>query len=153
MYVSDWVGMFFLVMLVIAQPANAQLTEQEPLMPAIGGYSPVSYFTQNRAEKGRAEFAVSHQGVTYFLTSLAQVELFKRDPDKYQPQHDLCPYSLALGKQLPLDPTNFKIVGDSLLLFHVSDTAADDLADRNSSKLDEQELLQRADSIFEIIRF
>ena len=152
MYVSDWLGMFLLVMLVVAQPANAQPLVQEAVMPAIGGYSPVSYFTENRAERGYPEYAVSHQGMTYFLTSLEQVEIFKRDPEKYRPRHDLCPYSLALGKQLPLDPTNFKIVGGSLLLFHVSDVM-DDPAEWNPSIIDEQELLRRADGIHEVIRF
>ena len=37
--------------------------------PAIGGYSPVSYFTKNEAELGSPEFAVEHDGTVYWLAS------------------------------------------------------------------------------------
>lgn len=52
---------------------------------AIDGYSPVSYFSKGYAEKGRPDYAVEHQGVTYYLVDDQQVELFKADPDKYVP--------------------------------------------------------------------
>ncbi len=152
MYLGDWLGMLLLIVLIIAQPANSQPLVQEVPMPAIDGYSPVSYFTWNRAEKGDSEYAVSHDGVIYFLTSQAQVEAFNRNPDKYRPRHDPCPYSLALGGQLPLDPTNFRVVGDTLLLFHVPD-AIDGLTESNASQIGERELARRAAGSFEVIRF
>ena len=82
---------------------------------------PVSYFTENKAEKGKPEFSVEHDGTTYFLTSARQVELFNASPDKFEPRYKACPYSLAYGMVLPLDPTNFKILGGELLLFHRSE--------------------------------
>lgn len=120
--------------------------------PAIEGYSPVSYFTKQRAEKGREEFSVTHRDRTYWLTSQDQVELFRKDPDRYRPRYDVCPYSLSLGKRLPLDPANFKIVAGSLLLFHKSDQG-DGLKAFESSGLSDQELIRRADAAYVLLEF
>ncbi|MCH8134566.1 MAG: hypothetical protein IIB77_01140 [Proteobacteria bacterium] len=127
------------------QPAISQITQSLSEAPAIGGYSPVSYFSKNIAERGSPEFAVEHDGSVYYLTSVDQITEFKKNPDKYRPRHKSCPYSLAFGKVLPLDPTNFKIIGDSLLLFHISD---DDnkLLLWNASEISEDELMRRADA-------
>ena len=62
-----------------------------------------------------------------------------------------CPYSLAFGKILPLDPTNFKIVGDNLLLFHLSDDE-NGLQLWNDSKISEDELMRRADANANLFR-
>ena len=119
---------------------------------SIEGYSPVSYFTKGQAEKGSPEFAVENGGMTYYLTSQEQVTLFKQNPNKYKPRYDTCPYSLTQGKRVPLDPTNFKVIGDSLLLFHKSE-AMDGLALWNQSSTDEEELLKQADTQFTLLRF
>ena len=120
--------------------------------PAIGGYSPVSYFTAGQPEVGSAEFAVEHDGNTYYLTSAEQVELFAQNPDKYRPRYEACPYSLTLGERKPLDPTNFQIVGGYLLLFHRSDMM-DGLAAFKDSGLTDQELIERADKEYVLLRF
>ncbi len=133
------------VALFVATTSFADVTEAGAKAPAIGGYSPVSYFTENKAERGSSEFAVEHDDRVYYLTSEAQVELFKLDPDKYRPRHPSCPYSLAHGMVLPLDPTNFKVIGDSLLLFHRSEEK-DALLEWNRSEISEEELLRRADA-------
>jgi len=119
--------------------------------PAIGGHSPVSYFTKNKAELGSPEFAVEHDGTVYYLMSQEQVEIFEKNPDKYRPRHRSCSYSLALGKILPLDPTNFKIIGDNLLLFHLSDDE-NGLQLWNDSKISEDELMRRADANANLFR-
>ncbi len=120
--------------------------------PEIGGYSPVSYFTEQRAELGKAEFAVSHQGRVYYLTSAEQVEVFNTNPDRYQPRYNRCSYSLISGKKMALDPTSFKVVGDTLLLFHQSE-GVDGLAAWNNSGLTDSELMSRADKQFVLVRF
>ena len=53
---------------------------------------------------------------------------------------------------LPLDPTNFKVIGDSLLLFHRSEEK-DALLEWNSSELSEEELLRRADANLFLVEF
>ncbi|TDJ48037.1 MAG: hypothetical protein E2O52_01835 [Gammaproteobacteria bacterium] len=133
-------------------PAVAQTENIASRAPAIGGYSPVSYFTKNIAERGSRKFAVEHRGSIYYLASAAQVEVFKQNPDKYRPRHKSCPYSLAFGRVTPLDPTNFKIVGDNLLLFHLS-ADEDGLQLWNDSDIDEAELLRRADANVFLMKF
>lgn len=137
------------LLLVSSASLSAQTSNDAP---AIGGYSPVSYFTANEAQIGDPRFAVTHEGQTYFLTSHEQVELFAKNPDRYRPRHSACSYSLAYGMVLPLDPTNFKIVGDSLLLFHRSEKK-DARLEWNSGPLDEEELIARADANLFRIRF
>lgn len=135
-----------------SQNAVAQLQTANQLSPSIEGYSPVSYFTNNTAEKGHEEFAVQHGGNTYFLTSAEQVELFNANPMKYRPRYKVCPYSLALGKKLPLDPTNFKVVDNTLLLFHKSD-GGDGLKSWNASGKTDSQLIELADEQLVLLRF
>ena len=49
---------------------------------AIQGYDPVAYFKQNAAVKGSKDLAVFHQGVTYYFSSSANKEEFKKFMNK-----------------------------------------------------------------------
>lgn len=109
---------------------------------AIQGFSPVSYMTEGRAEPGRPQFQVEHDGVTYFLTSAEQVEQFRRDPMRYVPAYGgWCAYGMAVQDKFPVDPTNFKVVNGRLLLFLRNDNV-DALMRWNSG--DEAENLRKA---------
>jgi len=119
---------------------------------SIGGYSPVSYFTKGKAERGSKEYAVAHKGMVYYLASEEQVSLFNENPDKYRPRYSVCPFSLTKGKKMALDPTNFKVVGDHLLLFHKS-KGINGLSGWNQSKLTDKELIERADKEYVLFRF
>ncbi|MFK7862642.1 MAG: YHS domain-containing (seleno)protein [Pseudohongiellaceae bacterium] len=89
---------------------------------AIQGYSPVSYFTKGIAEKGSEKFAAEYKESIYYLSSQDQKDLFVANPAKYAPRFgEYCPFSLQTGMRKAIDPTSFKIVGDTLLLFHYSD--------------------------------
>lgn len=89
---------------------------------AIGGYSPVSYFENGKAEIGSPDHAVTHDGKVYHLTSDEQAKRFRANPDKYLPEHDgSCAYGASVGETFPVDPTNFKIVDGRLLLFLKND--------------------------------
>jgi YHS domain-containing protein len=143
--------------LLLAGLANSQafkkdVITRDQLMPSIGGYSPVSYFTKGIAEQGQVEFAVMYDGSTYLLASAEQVSLFNDNPTKYHPKYSICPYSLTLGMKLPLDPTNFKIVGDSLLMFHLSDDV-DGLQEWNESSKTDAELIELADYNYTLLKF
>ena len=132
-----------------AATLSAETNSKEPFLE---GYSPVSYFTAGKPEMGSPEFTVEHKGKYYYLTSAKQLAIFNKNPDKYAPRYDVCPYSLTLGAITPLNPMNFKIVGDTLLLFHKSDNAdAQELW--NNSDLSDQELIERADKKYTILRF
>ena len=112
------------------------------------GYSPVSYFTDGRAEQGVPQHNFVYQGRIYYFTSEEQIEIFKNNPTKYMPRYgEYCPYSLSLGRRVAIDPTNFKIQEGQLLLFH---------NDVELSTIDiplQSPLYQEADRQFELIRF
>lgn len=117
-------------------------------VPASGigldGYSPVSYFTIGRPEKGDPSFAVEHNGVTYHLTSAEQVEMFKKSPDKYEPQcGGWCAFGMTVEDKFPVDPTKYRVIDDRLYLFLNNDQVnAHDLW----GKGEERELLGKAHS-------
>jgi nicotinamidase-related amidase/YHS domain-containing protein len=85
---------------------------------ALQGFSPVSYFSKGRAEAGNPRFKVEHDGATYYLTSVRQVEQFKRNPNRYEPAYGgWCAFGMAIQDKFPIDPTKFKVVNGKLLLF------------------------------------
>ena len=119
---------------------------------AIRGYSPVSYFEAGRPERGSEEFSTVYENRTYYFVDEAQLQAFKDDPEAYAPVFpEHCPYNLAMGREQPVDPTNYKVVGGQLLLFHsASNPDKDGLVQWNrtirSRDFTEQEMIERAQS-------
>lgn len=119
---------------------------------AIQGYSPVSYFSRKIAEKGNPAFAVAYDGKIYHLTSQQQAKAFRKNPKAYMPLFaEFCPYSLTLGRKVSIDPTNFKILDGTLLLFH-KDEEMDGLRQWNDHD-NEQELLEKANQQYLRFKF
>ncbi|MEO5595195.1 MAG: YHS domain-containing (seleno)protein [Chitinophagaceae bacterium] len=87
---------------------------------AISGYDPVTYFTLNKPVKGNKENAVAYEGVTYYFSSAANKEEFKKNPGKYEPEYGgWCSYAMgAKGEKVEVDPKTFKIVNGKLNLFY-----------------------------------
>lgn len=85
--------------------------------PAIGGYCPVSYFTDGKAVKGSPEFSLTHADKTYHLASREKLALFEKGPENYLPTYDgWCAYGVAYNQKVPVNPTVFSIVDDKLYL-------------------------------------
>lgn len=63
------------------------LSRHGPDSIAIDGYSPVSHFTQAKAEKGSPEFSVPYDGLTLWLMDSSQAEAFAAKPERYAPAH------------------------------------------------------------------
>lgn len=125
-------------------PGHANL----PKNIGVQGYSPVSYFEKNIAEKGDPQFTTNHKGRIYYFASADQVETFKKMPKKYTPRYgEYCPYSLVLGRRVAIDPTNFKIHNGKLLLFHSSVELS--TVDLN----DQKDTLEKADREYNLIAF
>lgn len=105
-----------------AQPALRTKQFNTGKSIAIQGYDPVAYFTQNKAVKGNKQFAVSAEGITYYLSTAANKELFLKDYKKYEPQYGgWCAYAMgATGEKVEIDPETFKIVNGKLYLFYHS---------------------------------
>jgi YHS domain-containing protein len=89
---------------------------------AVQGYDPVAYFTQHKAVKGKKEFAVNAEGITYYLSSAGNKEAFLKNYKSYEPQYGgWCAYAMgATGEKVEIDPETFKIVNGKLYLFYNS---------------------------------
>lgn len=87
---------------------------------AIQGYDPVAYFNQGKAVKGHKELALVVEGATYYFSSPANKELFRKSPASYEPQYGgWCAYAMgAKGEKVSVDPGTFKIINNKLYLFY-----------------------------------
>ncbi|TAG07047.1 MAG: YHS domain protein [Cytophagia bacterium] len=87
---------------------------------AIYGYDPVAYFTENKAIKGKKEFAVNANDVIYHCSSAKNQSLLIKNYKKYEPQYGgWCAY--AMGKsaeKVEIDPSTFKVIDGKLYLFY-----------------------------------
>jgi YHS domain-containing protein len=110
---------------------------------AIQGYDPVAYFKQKEAVKGKKEFAVFHMGVTYYFSSAANKEEFKKNPAQYEPQYGgWCAYAMgSKGEKVSIDPKTFKVTNGKLYLFY-NKFFNNTLTDWNK---DERGLMSKAD--------
>jgi YHS domain-containing protein len=111
---------------------------------AIQGYDAVAYLKQGKAVKGRKDLSVSHQGVTYYFSSVTNKEEFLKSPSTYEPQYGgWCAYAMgAKGEKVTIDPETFKVVNGKLYLFY-NKFLNNTLKDWNK---DEANLKSRADA-------
>jgi YHS domain-containing protein len=115
--------MFLLVSVTASLQAQDQQRKKEFNLDngvAVKGYDAVAYFKQNKAVKGKAEFAVIHQGIKYQFASNDNKEEFKKNPSKYEPQYGgWCAYAMGeTGEKVDFDPATFKIINGKLYLFY-----------------------------------
>ncbi|TKC01996.1 YHS domain-containing (seleno)protein [Pedobacter cryotolerans] len=87
---------------------------------AIDGYDPVSYFTSNKAVKGKSNIVAVYDGITYRFASEQNRAAFKANPAKYEPQFGgWCAYAMGdNGEKVSINPETFKIVNGKLYLFY-----------------------------------
>ncbi len=87
---------------------------------AIKGYDPVAYFLTGKPAEGNAAINLYYQGTTYYFTSAANKELFKKSPLQHEPQYGgWCAYAMGNdGSKVEVDPETFKIVNGKLYLFY-----------------------------------
>jgi len=144
----------WLLMLAWAGAVAEEFVTPGDTSPALGGFSPISYFGDGEPQPGLPQHAASHDGVTYYFRSATEVQRFREDPESYAPlfPHH-CPYNLALGRAAAIDPTNFRIVAGRLLVFHRSEEM-DGREEWTRHDAGEQErLLERARGLRKLIRF
>jgi len=87
---------------------------------AIQGYDPVAYFKSNEATKGKKEISYEFEDVTYYFSSEANRDAFKKNPAAYEPQYGgWCAYAMGeTGEKVEIDPETFKILDGKLYLFY-----------------------------------
>jgi hypothetical protein len=84
---------------------------------AIDGYDPVSYFTNDQAERGSADITTEWNSAVWHFTSDAHRELFIADPEKYAPQYGgFCALGMAHGGDVPTNPEAWTIHEGKLYL-------------------------------------
>ena len=60
--------------------------ERPKVVVGLDRYSPVSLYNGRKWERGLAEFAAVHKGVTYFLANSRELSTFQSSPGKFAPQ-------------------------------------------------------------------
>jgi YHS domain-containing protein len=105
---------------------------------AISGYDPVAYFS-GKPQKGKAANAYTYEGVTYQFTNATNLETFKKNPTKYEPQYGgWCAYAMGkTGEKVEIDPETYKVLNGKLYLFYhtfFSNTLPDWNKDENALK-------------------
>lgn len=87
---------------------------------AIQGYDPVSYIEQNKAVKGKKEFAVNVNGAIYYTSSAKNKELLQKNPSKYEPVYGgWCAFAMGdYGEKVEINPTTFKVIDGKTYLFY-----------------------------------
>ncbi len=89
---------------------------------ALQGFDPVSYFVGTSPKRGTAAYAFNYGNVIYYFNSQTNLDAFKLNPAKYEPQYGgWCAYAMgATGEKVEIDPKTFKIINGKLYLFYNS---------------------------------
>ncbi len=87
---------------------------------AVNGFDVVAYFTQNKAVEGNENFATNYEGATFRFSSRKNLEAFKKNPEKFQPQYGgWCAYAIGAKKmKVKSNPESFQIKDGKLYLFY-----------------------------------
>ena len=84
---------------------------------AIKGYDPVAYFVDGGPRKGKAQFAVTHNGAQWRFSSAENKAKFEADPAKYTPVYGgYCAYGVAQGYLVKIEPDAWTIRDGKLYL-------------------------------------
>lgn len=90
---------------------------------AVKGYDVVSYFT-GKPQKGKNQFYVALKGAKYLFVNKENLEVFKKNPEKYMPQYGgFCAYAIGKGYKYTSNPLNYKIQNEKLYLFFGGENA------------------------------
>jgi YHS domain-containing protein len=83
----------------------------------IRGYDPVAYFTTGKPVKGIEDFEYQWMNAMFRFSSKENLDLFKKDPEKYSPQYGgYCAYAVSQNYTASVDPEAWDIVNGKLYL-------------------------------------
>jgi YHS domain-containing protein len=86
---------------------------------ALGGYDPVTYFTEGQPRKGNKTIEATFNGALYHFASQENRATFEKDPTKYTPAYGgFCGYAASVGKVRPANPLIWSIVDGQLIVQH-----------------------------------
>jgi YHS domain-containing protein len=146
-------SLVFLVLLfaLASNVVSAQVQPVDNDHLAIGGYDVVAYFTANKATKGNATHAVTHEGVNYHFDSVKNQKAFKSNPTKYLPQcNGYCAWGVAeKGTKFPINPETFAVSDGKLYLFFNGDFQGQPFNTLTEWKKDEKKYLATLNNAWE----
>lgn len=91
---------------------------------ALGGYDPVSYFTDGKPVKGDKSIEGTYNGALYFFVSQEHRATFEGNPTKYAPAYGgFCGYAASVGKVRPANPRVWSVVDGQLIVQHTKGAA------------------------------
>jgi hypothetical protein len=97
--------------------ARAQAPPSERRI-AIGGYDPVSYFSDGQPQKGSDRFWFAYDDAVYLFKSAEHRTAFAADPERYAPQYaGFCAGGISKGYKTEPDPEAWAILNGKLYLF------------------------------------
>lgn len=114
-----------LLILLIAFVTTSSIAQQTDYNLKKGyaaeGYDVTAYFN-NKALEGSKKFTTTYDGVKFKFVSQANLDTFKKTPEKFIPQYGgYCAYAIAdKGKKISVDPETFEIRDGKLYLFYNS---------------------------------
>jgi YHS domain-containing protein len=120
---KTWIVLAFLSLVTAASAQNENGARRRNLnnenFIALRQFDPVSYF-KNKPAKGSEKIQFDYKGITYYFSSDANLEEFKKTPDRYEPAYGgWCAYTMATsGERAKIDPTAYKILNGKLYLFY-----------------------------------
>lgn len=87
---------------------------------AMREFDPVSYFNGSKPLKGSSKLYANYKGITYYFASQANLDEFKKSPEKYEPAYGgWCAYTVSqTGERVKINPATYKIIGGRLHLFY-----------------------------------
>jgi hypothetical protein len=121
-----------LAVLVWAAPALAEAHQRlaAPQGVAVGGFDPVAYFIDGRAQPGAPDIALRWRGVVWHFTTPAHRAAFEADPKAYLPQFGgFCALSVAEGRPVPASPEHWVLFEGRLYMARSAAALAQFLAD------------------------
>lgn len=86
---------------------------------ALQGYDPVGYFTEERPVEGNPSITTIYKGARYHFASRRNLEMFLKNPAKYEPQYGgYCGYAASINKISTTTPHYWQILNGRLVLQH-----------------------------------
>ncbi len=103
--------------LVAATSGAADTLQYATETGAIDGYDPVSYFTDDQAERGSPDITTEWNGAVWRFTTEEHRDAFTENPKKYAPQYGgFCALGMAHGGDVPTNPEAWTIWEGKLYL-------------------------------------
>ena len=107
---------------------------------AVSGYDVVAYFKEAKPVKGIATNSVTYKGANWIFSSKENAELFKANPEKYEPEYGgYCAFGCSRGYKAKTSPDAWTIVDGKLYLNYNTDV-------RDTWNKDQQGYIKKADA-------